>query len=253
MLGRDRQSIRAARDAIDDFRQAAGVDDLWRRLHRRLAPYEINGVYYGFHALPGTRVTPNIINSGFHLTSYDPDYIALKFSDENVGNDPYYSYVLQATEPLLWSDFSFFSDFTPEQRNSVAIDFDFDVVVGVTLPFRFFDGMGRAGCSLQTQSLSWQEFDAQWREHGQAMNAVVAAFDAAMRENCLNEYFDLSRRERECLSWLADGLRPQQIAHRLGTHVKTIEKQIESARVKLKSATNAQALAKALVLGVINP
>lgn len=253
MLGRDKQSIIAARDAIDDFRQAESVDDLWRRLHRRLAVWEINGVYYGFQALPGTRITPNVVNSSFHLSSYDPDYIALKFSDENIGNDPYYSYIIKATEPLLWSDLRIFSEFTPEQRQSVSIDFDYNVIVGVTLPFRFFDGMGRAGCSLQSQSLTWNEFDAQWRKQGETINAVVAAFDAAMREDRLNEYFSLSRRERECLNWLADGLRPKQIAHRLGTHVKTIEKQIESARVKLKAATNAQALAKALVLGVINP
>lgn len=253
MLGRNRQSILVARDAIDDFRQAKGIDDLWRRFHRRLAAWEINSAYYGFQALVGDKITSEIVNTGFHLCSYDTEYKDIKFSDEYLEHDPYYDYVLQQTKPLLWSDFSIFSNFTPEQRKSVSLDFDYGVVVGVTLPFLFFDGMGRAGCSLQSQSLTWSEFDTQWREQGETINAVVSAFDMAIRENSIIEYFDLSRREQECLSWLAEGLRPKQIAFRLGAHVKTIEKQIDSARRKLKAATTAQALAKALVLGVLIP
>lgn len=253
MLGLRKQSIIVARDAIDDFRQANGIDDLWRRLHRHLAVWEINSAYYGFQALVGDKITSEIVHTGFHLCSYETEYKSIKFSEEYLEHDPYYDYVLQKTEPLLWSNLSIFSDFTPEQRKSVSLDFDYGVVVGVTLPYRFFDGMGRSGCSLQSQSLTWSEFDAQWREEGETINAVVSAFDIAMRENSIVEYFDLNRREQECLNWLAEGLRPKQIAFRLGAHVKVIEKLIDSARRKLKAATTAQALAKALVLGVITP
>lgn len=63
----------------------------------------------------------------------------------------------------------------------------------------------------------------------------------------------MSARERECLLWLTAGLRPQQIAHRLGTHVKTVEKQIEAVRHTLNAATTVQAVAIALIFGLIAP
>lgn len=56
----------------------------------------------------------------------------------------------------------------------------------------------------------------------------------------------LSRREQECLSLLARGLRYQQIAFQLGTSVRTVEKQISSARIKLKATTIPQAIAIAV-------
>ena len=41
----------------------------------------------------------------------------------------------------------------------------------------------------------------------------------------------LSKRELECLALLASGLRYQRIAFQLGTSVRTVEKQICSARM----------------------
>lgn len=56
----------------------------------------------------------------------------------------------------------------------------------------------------------------------------------------------LSKREIECLTLLASGLRYQRIAFQLGTSVRTVEKQISSARVKLHAVTIPQAIAIAV-------
>ena len=56
----------------------------------------------------------------------------------------------------------------------------------------------------------------------------------------------LSKRENECLGLLANGLRYQQIAYQLGTSVRTVEKQIASARIKLNADTIPQAVAIAV-------
>lgn len=57
---------------------------------------------------------------------------------------------------------------------------------------------------------------------------------------------NISKREHECLTLLASGLRYQQIAFHLGTSVRTVEKQISSARIKLKAQTIPQAVAIAV-------
>lgn len=56
----------------------------------------------------------------------------------------------------------------------------------------------------------------------------------------------LSKREKECLALLAKGLRYQRIAFQLGTSVRTVEKQISSARIKLNADTIPQAIAIAV-------
>ncbi len=56
----------------------------------------------------------------------------------------------------------------------------------------------------------------------------------------------LSKREKECIMYLAQGFRYQQIAFQLGTSVRTVEKQIYSARVKLNAATIPEAVAIAV-------
>ncbi len=61
----------------------------------------------------------------------------------------------------------------------------------------------------------------------------------------------LSPREREVLFLLASGLTTGQIALRLSTSERTVEKQIASARKKLSAATRERAIALALTQGLI--
>ena len=56
----------------------------------------------------------------------------------------------------------------------------------------------------------------------------------------------LSKREKECLLLLANGMRYQRIAFQLGTSVRTVEKQISSARIKLNAHTIPHAVAIAV-------
>lgn len=63
----------------------------------------------------------------------------------------------------------------------------------------------------------------------------------------------LTRREKEVLLWLALGQRPEQISDRLGIARVTVDFHIRSARRKLSAATREQAVANAILLGLINP
>lgn len=62
----------------------------------------------------------------------------------------------------------------------------------------------------------------------------------------MSEVESLSKREQECLNLIAQGFRYQQIAFQLGTSVRTVEKQISSARIKLNAATIPEAIAIAI-------
>lgn len=57
----------------------------------------------------------------------------------------------------------------------------------------------------------------------------------------------LSPRERDCMIHLARGLRTARIAERLGLSEATVEMHLRNARRKLRAATAAQAVARALI------
>ena len=62
----------------------------------------------------------------------------------------------------------------------------------------------------------------------------------------------LSPRERECLRWLAAGLRYDRIAERLGISLVTVELHVANAKRKLCAKTREQALAIAVALRLLD-
>lgn len=240
-------------NALNDFKSADSIDEIWKKLHTNLDVFGISNIYYGFDACKNTENNIIFNSEQFSLVSYRENYLRDRLRPEFLEHDPYYDYALSCTEPLLWSDMNFISSLTPAQHRCVEVDYDHNVIVGVTLPFRFRNGLGRAGCSLNASDLTWVEFDRVWRRHGRTINAIAAAFDIAIRERHNDEIFNLSNKEIECLLWLSNGLQPQQIADKYSKHVKTIEKQIESIRRKLRTTTTTQAVAKAIVCNLVQP
>ena len=63
----------------------------------------------------------------------------------------------------------------------------------------------------------------------------------------------ITKRERECLLWLARGLRNESIAERMNIRQVTVEFHLANARRKLNARTRGQALIKAVQLGLIEP
>ncbi|MCW2248243.1 DNA-binding CsgD family transcriptional regulator [Azospirillum fermentarium] len=236
-------------DAVDSFRQADSIDDLWNRLHRVLADYGVGGIFYGSMVLPYVGNRKN--HQAFIISSYRQDYLEVKLSPEYLDHDPYYNRLISEKKDILWSNIGIFDTFSEMELKSTYIDFDFNITTGVTLPFQFAGNLGISGCSLHTPHLSWGEFERLWQEKGPLVRQIVSAFDVCMRERHIRGIYPLTPRETECLQWLANGLRPQQIAFHLGTHAKTVEKQISDARAKLQANNAAQAVAKALILGLI--
>jgi len=96
-------------------------------------------------------------------------------------------------------------------------------------------------------------------EPGNSQQAVAASIVYAhtcmislkQREKALEA--GISPRERETLLLLARGFRSDKIAHRMGIKRVTVNLHISNARRKLASTTRAQAVARAVHIGIISP
>lgn len=76
------------------------------------------------------------------------------------------------------------------------------------------------------------------------MNTAAAALSIIIK---------LTRRERDCLQGLADGLSAKEIATSLGISPRTVEHHVARAQTKMQSKTGAQAVARAVALRLIDP
>ena len=65
------------------------------------------------------------------------------------------------------------------------------------------------------------------------------------------DYKPLSKREKECLLWVAMGLRPDRIAEKIGIATPTVNFHLVNSRKKLRAKTLYEALAKAIRLKFI--
>jgi len=123
---------------------------------------------------------------------------------------------------------------------------------GVVIPLRL-PGSALGGFSLVTgmvgrEFLAWHRRCGRWATLGaHAIDQRVLTLAAPPTEK-----IRLSPRERECLTWLASGLRHDRIAEKLGITVPTVELHLANARRRLGARTREQALARAVALGLLD-
>ena len=126
---------------------------------------------------------------------------------------------------------------------------------GLTVPVR--GPMGDIGLFSVTSSMGQQE----WRKLtteiiGQLQTAAVQLHDTVMNSDTLTRalrYPHLSVREQEVLQWVAAGKSQQDIGDILSISVRTVEVHLRSVREKLCTLTTAQAVGRAVSLGLIQP
>lgn len=137
------------------------------------------------------------------------------------------------------------------QRRQFEAEDDIGLISGVSVILErsgsTFSGLG-IWCETQPTP---QDFTREWAENGPLLWQAGRLLDAAVRRDRPNLLVCLTPREIDCLSWLASGLRPAEICWRLGISEKTFEKHICAAKAKLKSRTRDQALAKAVLMGIL--
>jgi DNA-binding CsgD family transcriptional regulator len=126
---------------------------------------------------------------------------------------------------------------------------------GLTVPIR--GPYGDHGLLSVTRSCSIEEWEKLKRHiMGNLQTAAVHLHDSVMRTNGLVNalgYSALSSREKEVLQWAAAGKLQHEIGDILTISHRTVEIHLRSAREKLGALTTAQAVGRAIGIGLIYP
>ncbi len=168
--------------------------------------------------------------------------------------DPFLWRCYERNLPLDWKDVKGASWLTDIQHEAISYIEDLGFLDGVSIPihlsgqgFAFVSGLSHAACG-------------RWRnDHAHAVQdlfVLAHAFHAAVTEHVRVAAATagttvLTRRETEVLRFAAMGLNAPATARTIHRSVETVRRQRKSAMLKLNAHTIAQAVARAMSLGLL--
>ena len=236
--------------------KASTVDEAWGALQRAFKGLGFSSARYGFSTSPDlAAVSSNLFMVGdFGGGEFEETYA----KERLVEIDPTVIHCMTATHAVTWREMDQTLDLsasTKRERRFYELSLDCGFINGVTIPLRDQNAFSRGGLSLQADPYeNPKDFEKFIAEKMPTLRQMAEVFHCNLhRPLLLDEGELLSPREKECLLWSIYGLQTQQIAARIGTHPKTVEKQLSSARSRLKARTTTQAAIKAVLLGLIEP
>lgn len=242
----------ALQELAQDLSTTSNLEQFWTRINQELSKFGVSSIFYGAIATQaelalGTQ-TKSIKWKCNHTHEFT-DYFGLEHLVDNCKS---FEHTLKETVPFIWHDESLWEDATSEQRAQAYAERDMGLYVGITLPTTHFSPSHYGGIGVSMGEVTPEEFEKIWPEKHAELIQVLTLLDTGMREQHLSEIIGLAPREKETLEWLVAGLRPDQIAHRMGIGYRTVDKYINKAKQKLNARTRDQAVAKALIFNAID-
>lgn len=231
------------------FQRADGITDTWNVLKDGLGRLGVTDAGYAF--FPQGVTAPQGM-----LAHFDYPQSVLDRYDEMGHAEHDYSvlHCLREAEALCVStDPRHLSRMTARQK---AVEHDFyDVGVRhvVTMPLRGA-GLGVGGLTMAFRRTTETEFHGVLKNSEHELRGLGLLFHGAIRRQPgLGGLVTLTDRERETLTWVAAGYSAKVIAHKMSLANRTVEHHIASAQKRLGAINSANAVAKALVLGLMEP
>ncbi|WP_281993218.1 helix-turn-helix transcriptional regulator [Sulfitobacter geojensis] len=234
--------IRAMADRISSV---GGADDVWETALSFLPGFGLSKVV--FLDLSERRTPVVRSNAG---RRWNNDYRASVSS----GRDPFAVNCLSRIDPVLTGVAHFESH---QYLGKPALDMiakgseTLDITTGMSITIRPDAQAAGIGWNLMSQH-SVREFaelrayhEPEWRAWCQLTFAGLSLSDAQ------HPFDTLTARERDCLAYVADGLRTADIAYRLGIAEVTVEMHLRKARHRLRARTRDHAVAVAIRQGLI--
>ena len=240
-------------EIANELRLITDTQLFWDRIGTELKKYGITSFLYSAAASRYEVEERGLMASLIIKNNYSQKYFDEFGEDTFLIDDLTAVRALHDATPIIWHDTSNWDDATPMQLAHAHAETEIGFGVGVTIPTVAIAPGHIGGIGLCAGDLTTSEFNSMWEAQSNRIMHILSYLDFGMRQTHLPKIIGLSKREKEVLSWLAGGLRPDQIADRLGIGYRTVDKYINSAKSKLHATTRDNAVAKALIFNVIQP
>lgn len=151
----------------------------------------------------------------------------------------------------LWTDQSVWHNADPKQKRQYDLEYAAGIRNGYT---HFLEKLGKmtASIGLRMDGLTGAEFETHWPEFSKTVLPLTQVMHSHFIKDHLRRHYHLAQREKDVLSWLVMGLRPDEIADKMCIGYRAIDKYIVSAKDKLDANSRDHAVARALSLGLLD-
>lgn len=225
---------------------------------------------YGFCAFDFVDAGDTVSREPFYLGTSDETWIDAYIANDFVRVDPCVARVRRTNLPFVWADVMVR---TPRRgpksgaQRLIEAATDFGYTEGLVIPCHFRDlrGRDRSASSVFFWSDPVQRFEFLLSEKRRELHLLMIYFI----QTCLNvrdrelaptgaantldaPISPVTDRERDVLSWAARGKTTAEIADILGLATDTVEAHFKNILRKLQARNRTQAVAKALVMGLID-
>jgi LuxR family transcriptional regulator, quorum-sensing system regulator SolR len=229
-------------DVLETTEQSRGPTDLFERVRQIGAALGFSYCCYGIR-IPLSHDRPSVRIFDSYPTGWMEHYVERGY----MGIDPTVQNGLQSSAPLVWSDRTFAA-----APNLWADAREHGLRVGVAQSSWCAPGVfALLSFARSHDDLTQAEFNAlkpklQWLAHcsQQRMQSFLTIPEAEPSAR-------LSTRERDVLSWTADGKTAWETSQILGISESTVAFHMKNAMSKLNCQTKVQAVAKAIALGLL--
>lgn len=243
-------------DFATSVQRAGNLEEAWLALSRELKQVGLLSARYGFASAPKIDDMGNdvVLVGDFEDPVFSIEYERLGLAEA----DAAIAHCIISTKPISWNQMDStveLSALTGKERIFYEMNMDHGLINGITIPLREANPYSRGGIGMKGDPYeNAQQFETFIQEKLPTLRQMAEVFHCNLQRPLLvSDGGQLSQRERECLLWATYGLQTQQIADRIGSHPKTVEKQLSNARSRLKARTTTQAAIKAVLLGLIEP
>lgn len=230
-------------------------DQFWEFCDATLHDNGISGMGYGLIPYATEAKVNGYSQAGYFRHTYPNEWAEAIPEQNSLDDDISVEMILNGHSEVSWHELNSDEILSKEQRIQNSIDNDIGMRFGASIALdKNAFGQAISGVGLWTKDVKTEkEFSEYWREHRKSIHQICHILDEGLRGHHARLLVALTPRERDCLTYLAIGLRSVDICWRLKISEKTFEKYVRGAKDKLKATTRDHAVAKALVLNLIRP
>ena len=235
-------------EIITDLSKSESISEIEFHCKQICKLLEVDNYSFVF-CIPSSIVSPTIIT----LTNYPYSWKEHYFSEKLFSNDPVIQYSQQNITPIIWQDFSGYSEFNDKNKLLVMDKAkDYGLNTGFSIPIRsplgemsIFSG----SCTAKIDQ------EAYYKILPIAQMLAPYLHEAVKKISILNKdqvgEINITNREKECLLWASEGKTAWEISQILAISERTVLFHLNNVSKKLGGTNRQHTVAKALLMGAI--
>ncbi len=235
-------------DTVQGFKACKEQTDVYSIFLKYIGNFGFDSFILSGMPPVGFRLEPHIVMQNWPLEWYRL-YISKSYYD----HDPVVRHLESDMQPHLWSDIVYSRELTDRQRQVMNDATEFGLHDGYIIPLEGTTDLQNC-LSLSGQHLELPPYshDAIYMVAMYAHETIIR-IDEETEKQTQHDESQLTPREREILSWVANGKTDPEIGIICGISHRTASDHVKNAIGKLGAVNRTQAVVEAIKAGQISP